>query len=322
MSPETDLRTRLDHELHDLPAVPAEAYLLHGRRVRRRRRTFGAAAAVSTAAVLAAVSLQVLSPGTSAGEGSVATEPTASPSSTTSDRPATDPDLVAPEPNNPVEAQDGLDGIDSFTTEEIPSWAQEQGHHGPVSLTADGRLWVAPGATVRRVVVNPYGADVPGVTASFAVEAQCGCNLQTMPGQDPQPDDKVVWVILSTDGSGPGGGIMDDPGRWTDDFELWVDDQTAHEQGRPSFAERLVRFDGADLVPASPGVEVVEQTADTGYPDSFASRTAAATVTYGGSTWYVMAADPRGEGEGPWYAAAEGDTAPDLAAYVRTWHAR
>lgn len=119
---------------------------------------------------------------------------------------------MAPEPNNPLEAQDGLDGVDWFTTEDIPAWAQEYGHHGPVGLTADGRLWVAPGATVRRVVVDPYGTDVPGIAASFAVEAQCGCDLQATPGEQPDPD-KVVWAILSTDGTGVGGGTMDDPGR-------------------------------------------------------------------------------------------------------------
>ena len=319
MSPETDLLTRLDHELGGLPAVPAEAYLREGRRARRRRTaTVALAAPVAAAAAIAlAVSLGT---GGQGREASLAQEPTAPPKV---EQPVVDdgydPDFVAPEPNNPLEAQDGLDGIDSFTTKEIPSWAQEYGHHGPVGLTADGRLWVAPGAIVRRVVVDPYGKDVPGISASFAVEAQCGCNLPTTPGEEPDPD-KVVWVILSTDGTGVGGGTMDDPGRWTDDFELWVDDNTSLEQGRPSFAERLVRFDGEDLVPASPGVEVVRQTADTGYPASFASRTAAATVTYGGSTWYVMAADPRGEGEGPWYAAADGDTAPDLAAYVEAWH--
>ena len=64
----------------------------------------------------------------------------------------------------------------------------------------------------------------------------------------------------------------------------------------------------------------MNKTADTGYPASFASRTAAATVTYGGSTWYVMAADPSDDDDGPWYAAADGDTAPDLAAYVEAWH--
>ena len=319
MSPETDLLTRLDHELVDLPAVPAEAYLLEGRRVRRRRRAMGAAAASSTAAALVVVSLQLGSPGGGSADTSVAGETTTSATPTVDPGLEKDPDFVAPEPDNPVEAQDGLDGIDWFTTDDIPSWAQEYGHHGPVGLTADGRLWVAPGATVRRIVVDPYGKDVPGISASFAVEAQCGCNLQSVPGEEPERD-KVVWVILSTDGTGVGGGIMDDPGRWTDDFELWVDDQTSREQGRPSFAERLVRFDGKDLVPASPGVEVVRQTVDTGYPASFASRTAAATVTYRGSTWYVMAADPRGEGEGPWYAAADGDTASDLAAYVDSWH--
>lgn len=318
MSPETDLLTRLDHELDGLPAVPAEDYLREGRRARRRRTA--AVALVPSVAAAAAIALAVsLDAGGRGEEASLAQEPSVSPAvEQPAVVPTRDPDFVAPEPRNPVEAQDGLDGIDWFTTDDIPSWAEEYGHHGPVDLTTDGRLWVAPGATVRRVVVDPYGEDVPGISASFAVEAQCGCNLQTLPGEEPDPD-KVVWVILSTDGTGAGG-TMDDPGRWTDDFELWVDDATAHEQGRPSFAERLVRFDGDDLVPASPGVEVVRQTYDTGYPASFASRAAAATVTYDGTTWYVMAADPRGEGEGPWYAAADGGTAPDLAAFVQTWH--
>lgn len=37
MSPETDLRDRLERELEHLPAVPAQAYLREGRRAGRRR---------------------------------------------------------------------------------------------------------------------------------------------------------------------------------------------------------------------------------------------------------------------------------------------
>ena len=78
------------------------------------------------------------------------------------------PTSSLPEPNNPLEAQDGLEGIDFFTTDDIPAWAQEYGNHGPVALSPQGRLWVAPDATVRRVVVDPYTYGKAGRSPSYA----------------------------------------------------------------------------------------------------------------------------------------------------------
>ncbi|MDR7252989.1 hypothetical protein J2X46_001974 [Nocardioides sp. BE266] len=313
---ESDLLTRLDHELAHLPSVPAPTYLLQGRRARRRRRAAVGAVGVAAAAALAVSVLQVLSPGDGTDRSQIAEDGT----DTTEvgrlrDVPlSADPDVVAPQPNNPVEAVDGLEGVDWFTTDDVPTWAQEYGEHGPVGVSPDGRLWVAPDATVRRVVVDPYVRGEDGVTASYAVEAQCACVADHFP-------DGLSWVIISTDGTGPGGGEMDQPGRETDDFELWVDDVTSQLQGRPSLAERLVRFESRTsdtLVPASPGVTIVEQGHDTGYPDSFASRGAVAEVTYAGTTWYVMAVEP--PDGGVWYDAMSGDLADSLDAFVEKWH--
>ncbi len=306
MSPDTELRSVLERALDELPSVPAVAYLQEGRRVRRRRRVVTTLVVVPVLALGAAVAVDRVGRDGSGTE--VATPAPTAPAFDPADL-GPDPDYVAPEPNNPVEAVVGLEGVDHFTTVGIPAWAQEYGSHGPVALSADGRLWVAPDATVRRTVVDPYPRGVDGVTASYAVEAEYAG----------APDDMatdVVWVIISTDGTGPGMGTMDEPGRWTDDFELWVDDATAHLQGRPSFAERLVRFaDPAsdELVVASPGVRILHQEPapelDPGYEPGVHS--AAAEVRWRGQTWFVLALDPR-DGAA-WYTA---DQAPQHAGFA------
>ncbi|RYC11134.1 hypothetical protein [Nocardioides zhouii] len=309
MSPETDLLTRLDRELDALPAVPATTYLLEGRRARRRRRV--AAAVTAPAAAAAALALvAALGQGGAGDEAQLAQEPTSVPELTntpTIDYSA-DPDFVAPLPNNPLEAQDGLDGIDWFTTDAIPSWAQEYGNHGPVAMSPEGRLWVAPDAAVRRVIVDPFTYGEAGTARSYAVEATCACAPEQM-------TDGIVWVWLSADGSG----VMDIPGRWTDDFELWVDDATASQQGRPSFAERLVQFADdttSEVRSGSPDVRIVRSELDPELgPDWVQHRRAAAVeVVSGGQTWYAVAVDP-GDG-GPWSQAYRADVAPDFEGFL------
>ncbi len=309
MSPETDLLTRLDHELGDLPAAPAATYLLEGRRARRRRRVATAVAAPAAAAAVLAL-VAALGAGGSGSEASLAQEPTAPPSAPqdpTIDYDA-DPAFVAPEPNNPREAQDGLDGIDSYTTDEIPSWAEEYGHHGPVAISPEGRLWVAPDATVRRVVVDPFTYGKPGDSTSYAVEAVCTCAPEEMP-------DDVVWVWISSDG----GGTMEAPGWTTDDFELWVDAATAYAQGRPSLAERFAHFAGKEsgrMVAGAPGVVLLHQKADAdlGSGSVTHTRAGAAEVEYAGQTFYVVGVDP--EEGAPWYQYWPGDAQPDFASFL------
>ncbi|GAA5104851.1 hypothetical protein GCM10023339_00150 [Alloalcanivorax gelatiniphagus] len=315
MSPETDLLTRLDHELGELPTVPAEVYLRDGRRARRRRTTAVALAAPAAAALLAA--FVGLGPGGQGDEASLAREPTAPAQveQTSTIDLAADPDFVAPEPNNPLEAQDGLAGIDWFTTDDIPSWAQEYGNHGPVAIAPDGRLWVAPDATVRRVVIDPYTYGEAGDETSYAVEAECACAPEEM-------TDDIVWVVLSTDG----GGLMEPPGWMTDDFELWVDGVTAREQGRPTIAARFARFAGRGtgrMVAGAPGVTLVHQEAeaDLGSGRGRHTRAGAAEVEYAGQTFYVVGVDP--EEGAPWYEFWPGDTQADFASFLEmlrgTW---
>jgi hypothetical protein len=304
---ESDLLTRLDDELAHLPSVAPTTYLLEGRRVRRRRRATSAGVAVAAAVAVAVGALQVLAPGGGADRSQIAEDPTGTHDPRPVDR-AADPDFVAPAPNNPLEAQDGLDGIDWFTTTDIPSWAEEYGNHGPVALAPDGRLWVAPDATVRRVVVDPFTYGKAGGTTSYAVEATCTCAPEEMP-------DDVVWVWLSSDG----GGLMDVPGWTTDDFELWVDAATAHEQGRPSLAARFAHFAGpgsSRMVAGAPEVTLVHQVAD---PDLGSgrvthTRAGAAEVAYAGQTFYVVGVDP--EEGAAWYRFWPGDSQPDFASFL------
>lgn len=317
MSPETDLREFLDHSLDQLPSIPATDYLLAGRRVRRRRRI------VTTLVVAPALSLVVglgMSQLGAAGRGGQDTPPSAAKSSNRvavvdpADL-APDPDYVAPEPNNPVDAVDGLEGVDYFTTDDVPEWAKEDGGHGPVAVSPDGRLWVAPGTVVRRTVIDPYqpgeGGNDP-VTASYAVEAQYRNAPNEMMGD-------IVWVVAAIDRSGTHWGVMDHPGSWTDDFELWVDDATAHTQGRPNFAARLVKFAATgshELVPGTAGVEILQQTSDPELLPSMPvpTRSAAAEVRWAGKTWFVEATDPGDQAA--WFQAYEGASQRDFAAFL------
>ena len=128
------------------------------------------------------------------------------------------------------------------------------------------------------------------------------------------PDD-VVGVWLSSDG----GGLMDVPGWTTDDFELWVDAATAHEQGRPSLAERFAHFarpGSGRMVAGAPEVTLIDQVAD---PDLGSgrvthTRAGAAEVEYAGQTFYVVGVDP--EEGAPWYQFWPGDTQPDFASFL------
>ncbi|SEB97251.1 hypothetical protein SAMN04489844_1428 [Nocardioides exalbidus] len=319
MSPEIDLRDRLDHELGDLPDLPAGHYLQQGRRVRRRRRVLaaGAVAAISIGAA------QLLAPGSADRTDSIAVEPTpAPPTPAVEPTPApptpavdlaADPDFVAPAPSNPVEAQEGLDGVDWFTTDDIPQWAQEYGNHGPISVSPEGRLWIAPEATIRRIVVDPYPPGEHGIVSSWAVEAHCTCFPEDM-------TDDIGWVIVSSGANGQSqGGTMEVPGWVTDDFELWVDGATAQVQERPTIGERFAHF--ADrrtgrMVAGAPGVTLVQQVpdADLGSGRVTHTRAGAAEVEYDGQTFYVVGVDPD-EGA-PWYQWWTGDTQPDFDAFL------
>lgn len=314
MTPDIELKAGLERTLGALPVVPATAYLHEGRRVRRRRRAVTALLAAPVLTLGAGVGPLLLAGGDDGPSPSREARTSESPRVADPVELGPDPDFVAPEPNNPVEAVDSLDGIDWFTTEDVPEWATEYGNHGPVALTADGRLWVAPDTVVRRVVVDPYRPEDGGkrpITASYAVEAQ-------YPGAPEEMADDLVWVIITTDGTGRGGGTMDEPGRWTDDFELWVDDATAHQQGRPSFAERLASFAddrSSKMVAGARGVRLVQQ-ADPELGNSWDeyTRGRAAEVNYGGERWYVLGVDPV-EGA-PWYEPYPGDSFPDFDAFL------
>ena len=278
MTADPELAAELERSLEHLPPVRATLYLRAARRARRRRQVVSGVVVASVLAlgVGVAVTSGHRQPDPSgvdvAGSGSVGHPPVVGPGEL-----GPDPDYVAPEPANPVEAVDGLAGVDYFSTTGIPNWAQEYGNHGPVAIAPDGRLWVAPDAAVLRTVVDPVhpgAVDADGRPTSYAVEAAF---------DNPGMRGHVVWVIV-----GDGADEMDQPGRWTDDFELWVDDVTAELQGRPSFAERLVHVgdDGSAALVLAAGVELVDQVEVT-------AVLAAADVRWAGKTWYVIAQRPR-----------------------------
>ena len=256
MTIERDLAPDLDRALAHLPSVPATSYLTAARKVRRRRRIAGGSLAVAVLAGGVALGSTLID--------SPEDTPVATPGSldTTTEIPVTGP---------------GLEGVDAFTTEGVPEWAQEYGNNGPVAIAEDGtgRLWIAPGAVVLRSVVNPIdGAGTAEVPESYAVEARY--------------EGETRWVLLPY--------TMDDPGRWTNDFDLWVDNETSHYESRPSVAERLVHFVGPDSerLAAGNSVELVRQLNGVDLPQwQTHPRTSVAEVRSGGTTWFVVAMGPR-----------------------------
>lgn len=205
---------------------------------------------------------------------------------------------AAPGPRTPVTGP-ALKGIDAFTTEGIPGWASEYGNNGPVALATGGRLWVAPGAVVLRAVVNPVdGAGTQEVPASYAVEARY--------------EGETKWVLLPY--------TMDDPGRWTNDFDLWVDDVTSHYEKRPSVARRLIHFAGpeTEALAAGDGAELVRQLTDITLPSTYEQhpRASVGQVRWHGRTWFVLAIGPAHEG--PFYDAYDSEVvgAADLEGFL------
>jgi hypothetical protein len=137
MNDSLDLAHELDRAIpHPAPGASPAAYLVLGRRSRRRRLAGATVAGVAVLAVGggAALGFLDLPPGTTGGT------PAATPH---------------PEPDP------------------IPAWAQEHGNHGPVSIAPDGDLWVAPDARLVRSVEVPASSfpDLDVVSA-YAVEAE------------------------------------------------------------------------------------------------------------------------------------------------------
>lgn len=278
MTIERDLAPDLEHALAHLPSVPATSYLTAARKVRRRRRIAGGSVAV---AVLA-------------GGMVFATTLDDSPEHI----PVATPGSADPGPETPVTGP-GLEGVDAFTTEGIPKWAQEYGNHGPVALAPDGRLWIAPGAVVQKTIVDPIDRSEPGPPESYGVEARF--------------EGETKWILLPA--------TMDDPGRWTDDFDIWVDNEASQFEDQPSFAEGLVHFVGpeSDRLATGNGVELVRQLNGVDLPNwQGHPRTSVAEVRSEGETWFVLAMGPRHGG--PWYQAYERAivAADDLDGFV-TW---
>jgi hypothetical protein len=257
MTIERDLAPDLEQALAHLPSVPATSYLTAARKVRRRRRIAGGSLAVAVLVGGGFALDQAL-------DSSTERTPVATPPGNSED----------PGPETPVTGP-GLEGVDAFTTPGIPEWAQEYGNHGPVALAPDGRLWIAPGAVVRKSVVNPIGEVGPRQQVeSYAVEADF--------------EGETKWVLLP--------GLMDEPGRWTDDFELWVDDTSSQFEGRLSVAERLVHFvaPDSDQLAAGDGVELVRQITGVDVSSIYPQvpRSSAAEVRWRGKTWFVLAQGP------------------------------
>jgi len=277
MTPETHL-TALDERLVGLPAVPSEHYLAAGRAGarRRRRRRVGVAAGVLVAGAFAVTWALPFGNG---------------PQLAREHQPAVaTPSAQTVASLSTLRVEPGVGGINAFTTSDVPAWATEHGNHGPAAIAPDGRLWIAPEATVLRSIADPFGeaGRAAGVAQSYAVEVRWD-------GHGPKNlgTNGVVWsFVYQESGVTATFGELDSPNRWTADFALWVDDKVLARLGRPSFAERLARFadDRSEQLVPGAGVQIVRQTPDVGtggrqqHP-----RQTAAEVLIGGQTWFVLA---------------------------------
>ena len=292
----------LDECLDGLPSVPPEQYLVAGRTAVRRRRRRRAGVMVGVVAVVVAV-VSALPQGDGPQRArelppAVATQGTAPTASLSS-----------------LSVEPGLGAIDAFTTEEIPTWAKEYGNHGPASIAPDGRLWIAPDATVLRSIADPLGR-VPG-THSYAVESRGWASADgTMGGEEP------VWSLVYQDaGETWALGTVEEPGLWTTDFGVWAEDNAATVLGRPRFAERLATFadDGSAELAPGVGVAVVQQqpAADIGDRPRRARQTVA-EVRLDGQTWFVLAVGKK-TGPADYYAAYDqaSSGAADLDGFLR-----
>lgn len=136
MNLDSELARDLERAIPDLPTVPATAYLVSGRRARRRRH---AIAGVAGVAVLALTGGAVLS---------------------TVGAPATSP--ADPATSGP-----------STTSDQIPAWAEEYGNHGTISIYPNGKLWVAPDARLIRSVEIPADSfPHDDLVSAYAAEAE------------------------------------------------------------------------------------------------------------------------------------------------------
>ena len=185
MDLDSELAQELERAIPHLTTAPASSHLSAGRRARRRRHAYAGVAGVAALALTTGAAVAVLGGSNPTGsDGTIADPPSAS-------------------------------------STEIPSWAQEYGKHGPVSIYPDGRLWVAPDARLIKTVENPLGTEHEDVVSSYAVEAEM--------------DGEVDWVLVYRDSDDDAVfGEMGHPGEWTNDFEMWIDDVTANAEDRQS----------------------------------------------------------------------------------------
>lgn len=285
--------TALDERLDGLTALPPEHYLVAGRaaRGRRRRRRIGGVAVLAAAGVLLATQLPL-----SAGDSGVAREHPAAVAGADG--------AVAPSSLSTLTVAAGVGDIDSFSTDEIPPWATEYGNHGPAAIAPDGRLWIAPEASVVRSIDDLLGA-APGVAHSYAIEVRWH-------------DELAWWWSYQEEGSTDSVGTMDDADQWTTDFALWAENESRSVVDRPSFTTRLVRFadDRSTALVPQPGVEVVDQVSDvdTGDMEQYARRSAAEVVIEG-HTYFVLA-NGRASGHAIYEPYEAAVAAPDLEGFL------
>ncbi len=271
MTIDSDLTEALERAVPRLPSTPAAAYLVAGRRARRRRRGYAVAAGAAVLALTGGAALMVVD----------------EPAPNSLIEPATDPRV-----------------------EDIPSWAQEYGNHGPISIYPNGDLWVAPEARLLRKIEIPASAYLPKtVTVAYAAESEF--------------EGEVWWTYVVRTSDSPDDkpmGIMEEAGAWTTDFDLWADYASAADQGRTRFSERLVRFAdrSSERLVALAGAEIVEQTDELPDLPAFENhpRRSIAEVSYLGKTWFVFANGPRSGV--PFYMTyqAEAVTVTDLEGFL------
>ncbi|CAN5535145.1 hypothetical protein BH10ACT10_BH10ACT10_23190 [soil metagenome] len=299
MDIDPDIHDRLDGSFGDGPTQPPvdPSLLDRGHRALARRRRV--AAVLAAAAVVAVVggTAVVASGRTDAGRAPGVAGTTSPSPSTATGQPAptltSSPEVAAP---SRAEARRALG---------LPL----------ADLKRDGRLVIAPGATVLHRIDDPYVDTASGRSVALEVDYR----------------GSTYWYALYR---GPDGAFATTSG-WSGaypmSFGAWVESQR-YTEGPPSPTGRpphtwpgepttdLVRFTGRDdrLEPVG-RVQILRQRPHVSVGDSFAlptDRTAAALVrTDGGQRYYVLARD-LGAAPAEYIAVSEKEGGPTLTAFL------
>ncbi|MFC6287338.1 hypothetical protein ACFP3Q_08185 [Nocardioides sp. GCM10027113] len=144
-----------------------------------------------------------------------------------------------------------------------------------IALDPTGRLTIPEGLTISRRVDDPLASSHDGTSVGLVLEG----------------DGFSLWALLQADRDSAMG-TVDYAAQQLPTFDLWLADQVALQQGRPTLS--LVAFDGEGaLEPAGKGVRILDQEASpAGLPEDWDQSddpVSVAQLEWKGDVWFVLA---------------------------------